>query len=110
MAVDAALEEINFSPQSDVESTTVPTISPPKASFERPRLPPPNPAIDRPQPSSSRAPPSAQLSQSDIRRFLSTTSTLRPQQQQHSAMGARSRMPQFAYLQVGIELFAISLK
>ncbi|KAL5965366.1 RecQ-mediated genome instability protein 1 [Taenia solium] len=99
VAVDAALEEINFSPQFDAESTTAPTISPSKASVEYPSLTPPNPVIHKPQPSSSRARPSAQRSQSDIRRFLSATSTLHPQSQQHSAMGVRSRMSQFAYLQ-----------
>ncbi|VDK20475.1 unnamed protein product [Taenia asiatica] len=110
VAVDAALEEINFSPQVDAESTTAPTISPPKASVEYPSLPPPNPVIHMSQPSSSKARPSAQRSQSDIRRFLSTTSTLHPQSQQHSAMWVRSRMSQFAYLQVGIEPPAIFLK
>ncbi|VDM30610.1 unnamed protein product [Hydatigera taeniaeformis] len=92
--VDAALEEINFSPQSDTGSATLQTSFPPKTSLERSYLPPSDSAIHQPQPSSSNSRRSTQCLQSDIRRFLTTTSALQPQRQQHS-----SRMPQFAYLQ-----------
>ncbi|CDS38185.1 recQ mediated genome instability protein 1 [Echinococcus multilocularis] len=99
VSVDAALEEINFSPQVDAESITAPTISLLNTPLESSSLPPQGPAIHQLQPSSSNARPSAQLPQSDIRRFLSTTSSLHPQQQQQSEVMARSRMSQFAYLQ-----------
>ncbi|KAL5105224.1 RecQ-mediated genome instability protein 1 [Taenia crassiceps] len=99
VAVDAALEEINFSPQVDTESITPHSSSFPKTLVELPCRPPSNPIIHKPQQSSSKARPSAQRSRSDIRRYFSTTSTLHSQRQQHSAMEARARMPQFAYLQ-----------